>query len=222
MTGAGVGWSRGVRSAAVTAASVGLAGLGHSLVGGMPLPPLGVAVALALAAPAGWAATGRRLNFGPLVALLAGGQVLAHLTFTIVHGIEAARATGPAAGAVIGNAVTHAGMTGHGVTNAGQTGSSGVTGMAGMDMSGHGTSAMGLPSARMLVGHALATLVLAAAFAWGERLLWQVRRLVPRWAVVEIRLPGRAPVVRGGEWSAYIPGVCRRARPTRGPPARVA
>lgn len=208
-----------MRAAALAALSVGLAGIGHSVIGRMPLPPAGALAAVLLVAPLMWATTGRRLRFGPLVALLGAGQVIAHVTFTIVHGVIASAGTPamtrmptPMTGAATCVAAGHVAAGSHMAHDMGMT--------AGPPPAAH---AMGLlPSGRMLLGHLAATLLLAAVLALGERTLWQVRRLIPRW-VTATRFPatGAGPTA-GGERSAYVQGVCRCPRLTRGPPALTA
>ncbi len=230
MTGPGVGWPRGVRAAALTAVSVGLAGVGHTVVGRMPLPPAGVLLALLLLAPLTWAATGRRLRFGRLVALLAAGQAIAHVTFAIANGIVATMSAPPGMARMTQTPGTLApvpGITVPGMTDSGMT-DSGLTmpsvghvmgAMPGMSAPA-ASSPMGLlPSGRMLLGHLAATLLLSAVLAWGERIIWQVRRLLPQWVTIA-RFPVTGPrPAAGGERTAYVPGVCGSARLTRGPPS---
>ncbi|HNQ07915.1 MAG TPA: hypothetical protein PKH97_12115 [Tetrasphaera sp.] len=184
-----------VRATAISVAAVALAALAHAGIAGMPIPPLAGALALLLTSPIAYAVAVRRIGFAGLTGCLALGQAISHVVFTAAHATAGAGMHSTSAGTVLG--ARHLGHSG----------------------SGAALTAMEAPTGRMLLGHLLATLLLAAALAWGERLLWGARRLLPR-------LPGsprlghevaRLPAL--GEGTAYVLGMgADRARVTRGPP----
>lgn len=196
-----------VRATAVAVTAVALAALAHAGFAGMPIPPL--ALALVLTSPIAYAVALRRMRFWRITGFIALGQAISHFLFTAAH-----PAAGGMHGLVAGSDGPHGASLGP-VAGAG----GGAEHLA--HRAGTGVATMsGATSGRMLLGHLMATLLLAATLAWSERLLWSARRLLPR-------LPGSprvghevAPLPALGEGAAYVLRMgADRARVTRGPPA---
>lgn len=219
MLSPGSGMPRATRAAALAGLATLLAAGGHRL-GGMSISGPAMLLALAVTLPLAWAVTGRRLRAGALVAILGGGQVLAHLSFVIAAGAAAAaraslpaRAAGPPGpSAAPGPHGTHT-PSGHPLP--------GGHGLSGHALDGHGgpdAALLGL-DARMLLAHALATVVLAVLVARGEAILWRVwdrlRPHLPTAGVLPVPEPRRSPDRFG---LLPRPALASTSRITRGPP----
>lgn len=160
----------------------------------MPIPPPALLLALLGAWPITYAVTGRRMGFVALVGVLSLVQVISHLLFTVAHALAV---SGP--GSVL-------------LTTGAQAG--GHAGHGGRDQALGGT----VTSGRMLLAHLMATVLSAAALAWGERLLWSATRLLPR-LPSRPRLEPSGPRAAVGGDTAYVPAALgERPRVTRGPP----
>ncbi|HRC41818.1 MAG TPA: hypothetical protein PLK69_09895 [Tetrasphaera sp.] len=205
----GRGFGRAVRAGAVSASALTLAAVAHSQ-GGMPLSAPGLGLAAVAITPLTWAVSAGRMRTPALVATLAAGQLLAHLALVAGHGVAATRTAGthPAPGPLpIGQA---AAVAEH---------SESVPALSAHTVVEHTVSgSAAVPGWKMLAGHALATLLMAALLARGERLLWRITHWL--FALPEA---ARLPVAAAGAVVAAVPPPARDVRwpagdPTRGPP----
>jgi hypothetical protein len=195
------GLLRWVRSAAVAVATIGLAATAHGVGGGAvpgwaPLTVLTLVTVLACVV-----LTGRRRGTAFLAAAMTVLQVALHEGFLVL----APMGCGAPADMPIGHAAMHEAVPGA-LMSCVATGSAVST--------SHLT-------AQMFAAHTLATVLLAAALARGERALWHLRRLVspplPRAVpaamglTTETVLPARVVVLTA--WTS-VSSLVRRGPPT--------
>jgi hypothetical protein len=194
------GLLRWVRSAALAVATVGLAATAHTVAGGDVPGWAALGVLTLLTVLACVALTGRRRGVGSVGAAMTGLQVVLHEGFMVLSPMGCGGPTGAP--------MTHAGM--HGTVPA--TVSCVVRGPVG------GASHL---SVSMLAAHGLATLLLAAALAGGERALWRLRHLVAPSLPLEVAVtpeqavPGVPPaaVVVPTVWTS-VSSLVRRGPPS--------
>jgi hypothetical protein len=175
----------------------------HVLGAGHPPSPLAITVSFAVLALVGVALAESRRGFGFIAAVLGGGQIFLHLTFSCATA-PAIVVTGP------GHAVLVAPGGAHRMPAAAP-----VEALTG------GAAASWSPA--MTLAHIVATLTAAALMAYGERAVWRLaglvlpslwvfRRPVPPLAAVP--RPGPEPVAVVRRYGALL----ARSRPRRGPP----
>ncbi len=171
------GGIRAVRVGLLGTTSMTLATTAH-LIGGGPLPPVGVLiVAGLLVGLVAVTATARRCRFGVLVALLAVEQVLLHWLFTAAAAMGGCDAGPLAAG--------H-----HG-------GTIGAMGCAAGTGDGMGGAALGMAAPAMWLAHSAAVLGTAWLLARGEAGLWRMAdRVVGAATATPTVRPARRRTVR--------------------------
>lgn len=198
----GLGTWRVARAAAFTTVALALSCAAHVLGGGAPPRLLQV---LVLAVGTGGVAlllTGRRCGTLTIGLALAADQAVIHLA---LMGSSVPTSCGAAAG---GDGMAHQAMA-HAMTC-----SAGATPWVGAAMT------MPSPSAAMLLWHVLATAVIAAGLAYGERALWQLAEWIypshPR------RVSPVLPMVVKSWLQSRLPSgssqVCLGSVSPRGPP----